>query len=103
MASHPAAQAGREANATIIRRREPENAGRTVRSGVPEPLKGPGTGELFRLYDALEGDETKFYLSGTSSKTRGLTEAGLQGKSYEFAYPKELVQYSLEHDRLFTY
>jgi hypothetical protein len=38
-----------------------------------------------------------------SSKSRGLTEAELEGKNYEFANPKQLVQLAVEHDRMFNY
>jgi predicted peroxiredoxin len=74
-----------------------------MREGVIDHLSGLGTGNLRQLFDALVEAETRIYLSGMSSKTRGLSEADLEGKNYQFAGPKELVQLALEHDRMFNY
>lgn len=74
-----------------------------MRDGAIDHLSGLGTGNLRELYDAIAAAGTKFYLSGMSSKTRGLTEAELEGKNYEFATPKQLVQLAVEHDRMFNY
>lgn len=74
-----------------------------MRDGVLDHLNGLGTGNLRELYDAVALSGATVYLSGMSSKTRGLTETELEGKPYQFAGPAELVQLSLEHDRLFTY
>ena len=45
----------------------------------------------------------KFYLSGMSSKARGLSEGDLEGVNYQFATPNDLVRLAVEHDRQFTY
>lgn len=74
-----------------------------MRDGALDHLNGLGTGNLRELYDAVASSGATIYLSGMSSKTRGLTEKELEGKPYQFAGPAELVQLSLEHDRLFTY
>jgi uncharacterized protein len=74
-----------------------------MRDGVLDNLSGLGTGKLRELYDAVVKGGGKFYLSGMSSKARGLTEADLKGKPAEFATPNVLVRLSLEHDRMFTY
>jgi predicted peroxiredoxin len=74
-----------------------------MRDGAIDHLQGLGTGNLRELYDVINANGTKFYLSGMSSKSRGLTEVELVGKNYEFAYPKQLVQLAVEHDRMFTY
>lgn len=74
-----------------------------MRDGVIDNLNGLGTGNLRELYDALVSGGAKIYLSGMSAKTRGLREEDLEGKSYEFAGPADLVRLSLEHDRLFSY
>ena len=60
-------------------------------------------GNLRQLFDAIAASGSKFYLSGMSSKARGLSEAELEGKHYEFAMPQQLVQLAVEHDRMFTY
>lgn len=74
-----------------------------VREGVLQNLSGLGTGNLRELYDGIVAGGGRFYLSGGSSKARGVTEQDLQGKPADFAGPPQLVRLSLEHDRMFTY
>ena len=74
-----------------------------LRDAVLDNLAGLGTGKLREHYDAIVAGGGKFYLSGMSSKARGLTDADLNGKPAEFALPNVLVRLSLEHDRMFTY
>jgi predicted peroxiredoxin len=74
-----------------------------IRPAVLDNLAGLGTGKLHELYDGIVAGGGRFYLSGGSSKARGVTEADLQGKPAEFAGPPQLVRLSLEHDRMFTY
>lgn len=66
-------------------------------------LTGLGTGKLRDHYDAIVKAKGRFYLSGLSSKARGVTEADLQGKPAEFALPTVLVKLAVESDRVFTY
>lgn len=74
-----------------------------IRDAVLDNLAGLGTGKLRETYDAIVAAGGRFYLSGLSSKARGVTEADLAGKPAEFAMPSVLVRLSLEHDRMFTY
>jgi predicted peroxiredoxin len=74
-----------------------------MRDGAIDNLSGLGTGNLRSLYDAVVAAGVKIYLSGMSSKSRGLSESELEGKPYEFAMPSRLVQLAVEHDRMFTY
>jgi len=74
-----------------------------LRDEVLDNLIGLGTGKLRELYDAIVAGGGKFYLSGMSSKGRGVTDANLNGKPAEFAMPNVLIKLSLEHDRMFTY
>lgn len=74
-----------------------------MRDGVIDHLSGLGTGALRELYDTIISSDTKIYLSGMSSKSRGLGTHELEGKPYEFAGPRELVQLAVENDRIFTY
>ena len=74
-----------------------------VRDSVLDNLVGLGTGKLRELYDALVAGGVRIYLSGMSSKVRGVTDGDLSGKPVEFAMPNVLVRLSLEHDRMFTY
>lgn len=74
-----------------------------LRNDVLDNLAGLGTGKLKEHFDTIVKGGGKFYLSGMSSKARGLTEADLNGKPYEFAMPKVLLQLSIESDRMFVY
>ncbi|MBI3287201.1 MAG: DsrE family protein, partial [Chloroflexi bacterium] len=74
-----------------------------IRDAVLDNLVGLGTGKLRELYDAIVAGGGRFYLSGMSSKARGVGEGDLSGKSAEMAMPNVLVRLALEHDRMFTY
>jgi len=74
-----------------------------LRDAVLDNLTGLGTGKVREHYDAIVSGGGKFYLSGMSSKARGLSEADLVGKPAEFAMPNVLVRLALEADRMFTY
>lgn len=74
-----------------------------LRDDVLENLNGLGTGSLREAYEAIVAGDGRFYLSGGSSRARGITTADLAGKPAEFAGPPELVRLSLAHDRMFTY
>ena len=66
-------------------------------------MVGVGTGKLNDHYAAIVKGQGKFYLSGNSSKERGLTDADIAGKPAEFATPNVLIRLSVESDRMFTY
>jgi predicted peroxiredoxin len=74
-----------------------------IREGVLGGLAGLSTGNLRELYDGIAAGGGRFYLSGGSSKARGVREQDIAGKPAEFAGPPQLVRLSLEHDRMFTY
>lgn len=74
-----------------------------LRDAVLENLSGLGTGSLKEHYDVIVSGGGRFYLSGMSSKGRGLGEADLEGKPAELATPNLLLRLSLEADRMFTY
>lgn len=74
-----------------------------IRDPVLNSLTGLGTGSLRESFDAVVKGGGKLYLSGASSRARGVTEADLTGKPAQFAMPNELVKLSLAHDRIFTY
>lgn len=73
------------------------------RNDVLDNLAGLGTGKLREHYDVIAKGGGKFYLSGMSSKVRGLLEVDLKDKPAEFALPKVLLQLSIESDRMFVY
>ena len=74
-----------------------------IREAVLDNLSGLGTGKLREHYDAIVAGGGRFYLSGMSSKGRGVTDADISGKPAEFAMPNVLIRLSLDHDRMFTY
>ena len=74
-----------------------------LREPVLDNLVGLGTGSLRQSYDALAVGGGRFYLSGMSSKARGLGSVDLDGKPAELALPARLVELALEHDRVLTY
>jgi predicted peroxiredoxin len=74
-----------------------------IRDAVLDSLVGLGTGRLREHFDALVSGGARFYVSGMSAKSRGVTDADLGGKPAEFAMPNVLVRLSLDHDRMFTY
>ncbi len=73
------------------------------RNEVLDNLAGLGTGKIREHFDVIVKGGGKFYLSGMSSKARGLLEVELKDKPAEFAMPKVLLQLSLESDRMFVY
>ena len=74
-----------------------------LRDAVLDSLVGLGTGKLREHFEALVAGGAKFYVSGMSAKSRGLTEAELSGTPAEFAMPAVLVRLTLEHDRVLSY
>ena len=74
-----------------------------VRDATLDALSGVGTGSLRESFDALAAGGATFYLSGMSSKARGVAEADIAGKPAEFAPPARLVQLTFEAERVLTY
>jgi predicted peroxiredoxin len=74
-----------------------------LRDAVLDTLTGLGTGSLRESHDAIVAGGGRFYVSGMSSKARGVAEPDLEGKPAEMAMPNVLVRLALEHDRVFTY
>ncbi|HEX6429812.1 MAG TPA: DsrE family protein, partial [Niastella sp.] len=74
-----------------------------LQDSVLNNLTGVGTGKLREHYEEIVKAKGKFYLSGNSSKARGMTEADIRGKPAEFALPGVLIRLSVESDRMFTY
>jgi predicted peroxiredoxin len=74
-----------------------------IRDAVLDSLNGLGTGSLRESYDAIAAGGGRIYLSGMSSKARGVGEQDLDGKPAEMAMPNRLVQLAVESDRALTY
>ncbi len=79
------------------------DAVKLLQDSVLNDLTGVGTGKLREHYEAIVKGSGKFYLSGNSSKARGMTETDIKGKPAEFALPNVLVRLSVDSDRMFTY
>jgi uncharacterized protein len=74
-----------------------------IKEDVLSTLVGVGTGKLSEHFESIVKGNGRFYLSGNSSKARGITEAELAGIPAEFALPNVLVRLSVESDRMFVY
>ena len=74
-----------------------------LRDEVLDNLVGLGTGRLRESYDGLVAGGARFYLSGLSAKARGVGNGDLDGRPAELALPAQLVELTLEHDRVLTY
>ena len=74
-----------------------------IRDAVLDSLTGLGTGSLRESFDAVVAGGGRFYVSGMSSKARGVSPDDLEGKPAELAMPQRLVQLAFEADRSFTY
>jgi predicted peroxiredoxin len=74
-----------------------------LRDAVLDSLVGLGTGSLRESYDAVVASGARIYVSGMSSKARGLGDPDLDGKPAELAMPNKLVQLALESDRVLVY
>jgi len=79
------------------------DAAQLIRDAVLDSLNGLGTGSLRESFDKVVAGGGRFYVSGMSSKVRGVSEADLEGKPAEFAMPARLVQLAFEADRVLTY
>ena len=79
------------------------DAVKLLQDSVLNSLSGLGTGKLREHYDAIVKNNGHFYLSGNSSKARGMTAEDIKGKPAEFALPTVLLRLSLDSDRMFTY
>lgn len=74
-----------------------------LRDEVLNKITGLGTGVLAEHYKVLAEKGIRFYLSGNSSKARGLTLEEIQGKNASFALPNVLVKLAAEADKVLTY
>ena len=74
-----------------------------LRDAVLDSLVGLGTGKLREHFDSLTAGGARFYVSGMSAKSRGLSEAEIAQKKAQPALPNVLVRLALEHDRVLNY
>jgi predicted peroxiredoxin len=74
-----------------------------MKDEVVASLKGIGTGNLEEVLPALVADGVQIYVSGMSSKARGVTEDDLANKGATFAMPSQLVELTFEAERVLVY
>lgn len=74
-----------------------------MKDQVIESVYGVGMGSLKDLFAFVTRNQIPIYVSGLSSKARGVGDADLQGKNARFSDPKTLVRLNVENDRFFTY
>ena len=74
-----------------------------IRRPVLDALAGLGTGSLGESFNAVVEGGGRFYVSGMSSKARGVDDADLADRPAEFAMPSKLVELTFEADRVLTY
>jgi predicted peroxiredoxin len=74
-----------------------------IKDQVLGSVAGVGIGTLKEHYDAVQQAKIPIYLSGLSSKGRGVSESDLQGKNAQFAPPGKLVELATQSNTVFTY
>lgn len=74
-----------------------------MKDEVIDTLHGIGTGALRDSVDAVVSAEVPIYVSGMSSRSRGVTEGEVRAKNGTFAMPAKLVELTFAADRVLTY
>lgn len=74
-----------------------------LRPETLELVHGVGTGSLREHYGALVELGARFFLSGMSSKARGISPETLGGAPVEMVLPDRLVELIFEADRVVSY
>lgn len=74
-----------------------------LKDEVVDSVLGVGTGALSEHMGKLVGAGVPIFVSGMSSKARGVTEADLAGKNASFATPGRLVELTFGADRVLCY
>jgi uncharacterized protein len=70
-----------------------------VRAETAAAATGIGTGSVAEHFNALRGGDVPIFLSGMSSKARGIES----GQGYELAPPQKLVELAVWSDTTLTY
>lgn len=74
-----------------------------IKDQVIGSLVGIGTGAMSDNLPALVDAGVPIFVSGGSSKARGVTDADLEGKGAEFATPTKLVELAFAAERVLCY
>ena len=98
LVANSAAEAGHDVTIFIA-----GDAAYLVKDAVIEHAKGIGTGALSDTFPAVVDAGIPIFISGGSSKTRGVTQDDLDGKGATFATPQKLVELTFAADRVLCY
>ena len=79
------------------------DAASLLNDAIVDNAKGIGTGALSDSLPAGVANGVPIYVSGGSSKARGVTQADLDGKGAQFATPAQLVELTFAADRVLCY
>lgn len=93
-----AADAGHEVSVFLA-----GDAAYIAKDAVISSLVGIGTGAMSDNFPAVVDSKIPIFISGGSSKARGVTESDLEGKGAEFASPAKLVELAFAADRVLCY
>lgn len=74
-----------------------------MRDGTIDLVTGIGTGKLREHYEAIVKGRGRFWLSGMSSKARGMQEGDFPEKPVQFAPPSTLLELAINSDKMFVY
>ncbi|MGI8822548.1 MAG: DsrE family protein [Acidimicrobiia bacterium] len=74
-----------------------------MKDDIVASVQGIGTGALADTLPALVEAGVPIWVSGMSSKSRGVSEADAASKGATFAMPSKLVELTFATDRVLTY
>ncbi len=74
-----------------------------LRNPVLDSLAGLGTGSLREHFDEIVAGGGQFYLSGMSSKGRGVGDDDIEDKPASMAMPDVLIDLAMASDKTLTY
>lgn len=97
LVARSAAEAGHEVQVFLA-----GDAVQLARPVTADQVRGVGTGSFAEHWDALVQGDVPIFLSGMSSKARGVEAAAREGQ-VEMAQPQRLVELALWADSTLTY
>jgi predicted peroxiredoxin len=79
------------------------DAAQLLRSPVVDSLTGLGTGSLKEHLTAINAGGGKFYVSGMSARSRGVSSQDFGGLTAELVMPDVLIRLASQADRVICY
>ena len=79
------------------------DAAQLLRQGVVDNLTGLGTGSLKEHLTVIIAGGGRFYVSGLSAKSRGMSPQDFGGISAELVMPSVLIKLAAEADKVLCY